>query len=173
MRRLYFLTRSTDSARRITDELLLGRIAETNIHILTHTDHRPDALPEEATGDESDFWPALFKGLGLGGLTGLILGVVVALIPFFGIGTAALTSTPFLAVTTVFGALMGAFAAAIVGVSVINPSLERFEKALDDGRILVMADVPRDRVDELAQRVRQAEPDAEYCGMEPLKPAFP
>ena len=173
MRRIYFLTRTTDSARRITDELLLGRIAETNIHILTHTDHRPDALPEEANSDESDFWPALFKGLGLGGLTGLLVGIVIAVTPYFGIGTSAMTSTPFLAVMAIFGALMGAFAAAIVGVSVVNPSLERFEQALDDGRILVMADVPRDRVDELAQRIKQAEPDAEYCGMEPLKPAFP
>lgn len=173
MRRMYFLTQSTDSARRITDELLLGRIVETHIHILTHTDHLPDDLPEEATGDESDFWPALFKGLGLGGLTGLIIGIVIALIPYFGIGKEALTTTPFLALMVVFGALMGAFAAAIVGVSVVNPSLERFEKALDDGKILVMADVPRDRVDELAERIKKAEPAAEYCGMEPLKPAFP
>lgn len=173
MRRMYFLTRSTDSARRIADELLLGRIAETNIHILSHSDHLPGDLPEEATGDESDFMPALFKGLGLGSLTGLVVGILIAITPYFGIGTQALTGTPFLAVIVVFGALMGAFAAAIIGVSVVNPSLERFEQALDDGRILVMADAPRDRVDELEARIKRTEPDAEYCGMEPLKPAFP
>ncbi len=173
MRRMYFLARSTDSARRITDELLLGRIIEPHIHILTHTDHLPDELPEEATSDESDFMPALFKGLGVGALTGLAVGILIAIMPYFGIGAAALIQTPFLAIVAIFGALMGAFAAAIVGVSVVNPSLERFEKALDEGRILVMADVPRDRVDELAARIQQVEPQAEYCGMEPLKPAFP
>jgi len=173
VRRIYFLTTSTDSARRITDELLLGRVVETDIHILTHTDHLSEELPEEETSDESDFVPALFKGLGLGGVTGLILGLVIAVVPFFGIGVEALTGTPFLAVMVIFGALMGAFASAIVGVSIVNPSLERFEKALDEGKILVMVDVPRDRVDELADRVKRAEPGAEYCGMEPLKPAFP
>jgi len=173
VRRMYFLTRSTDSARRITDELLLGRIIESHIHVITHADHLPDELPEEATSDESDFLPAVFKGLGLGGMTGLIVGTLIAFIPYFDLGITILTQTPFLAVMAIFGALMGAFAAAMVGVSVINPSLERFQRALDDGQILVMADVPRDSVDTIAERIKHVEPQSEYCGMEPLKPAFP
>lgn len=174
MRRMYFLTRSTDDARRITDELLLDRIDEHHIHILTHSGDLPDDLPEATSDEESDFFPALFKGLGLGAVTGLVIGVLLALTSAFGISVEMLYNTPYLAVITIFGGLMGAFGAAIVGVSVPNPLLKRFNKALDEeGRILVMTDVPRDRVDELRARVQKADPDAEYCGVEPLKPAFP
>lgn len=173
MRRMYFLTRSTDSARRITDELLLDRIDEHHIHVLSHSGDLPDDLPEATSDEESDFFPALFKGLGLGAVTGLVIGVLLALVSAFGITLEMLYTTPFLALVAIIGGLMGAFGAAIVGVSVPNPLLERFNRALDEGRILVMTDVPRDRVDELRARVQKADPDAEYCGVEPLKPAFP
>lgn len=173
MRRMYFLTQSTDGARRITDELLLDRIPESAIHVVTHTGELPDDLPEATSDQESDFFPALFKGFGLGALTGLAIGLLIAAMSLFGVSTEMLLNTPYLALIVIFGGLMGAFGAAIVGVAVPNPLLERFNRELDNGRILVMANVPRDRVDELRARVQKAAPDAEYCGLEPLKPAFP
>lgn len=173
MRRIYFLTGSIESARRMTDELLLERIPESNIHIVTHVGELPDDLPEATSDQLSDFFPGLFKGLGLGALAGLTIGVIFAFMPWTGITLETLATTPFLIASVALGALLGAFGGAITGISVPNHMLDRFDKQLDAGNILVMIDVPFDHVEAVRKGVQKAVPDAKYCGMEPLKPAFP
>lgn len=173
MRRLYFLTGSIDSARRITDELLLDRIPESHIHIVTHTEELPDDLPEATSNELSDFYPGLFKGLGLGALAGLAAAVTLTFIPWFGITFEMLFNTPFLLAIIAFGALLGAFGGAITGISVPNHSLDRFERDLDDGKILLIVDVRRDQAEEIRREIMKAVPGTKYCGIEPLKPAFP
>lgn len=173
MKRIYFLTGSIDGARRITDELLLDRIPETHIHVVTHASELPDDLPEATSTQVSDFFPGLFKGLGLGGLAGLVAAIVLAFIPWFDIGPAALLNTPFLLAIVALGALLGAFGGAITGISVPNHMLDRFNRELDAGKILVMVDVRRDQADDIRRRVLKASPGTHYCGLEPQKPAFP
>ncbi len=172
-RKMYFLMDSSNDARRVTQELLLDKIPEDQISVLTHVGELPDDLPEATPDETSDFWPALFKGLGLGTATGLIVGVLLAATTLFGITFSTLANTPLLALLAVFGALMGAFGAAIVGISAPNTMLQRFDKALNKGRVLLMVDVPQERIDEIRRDIQQSEPRAEYCGLEPLKPAFP
>lgn len=174
MRRMYFLTQSVDSARRITNELLLDRIPEAHIHVITHKGELPEDLPEATPNQTSDFYPGLFKGIGLGALTALLASIVATFIPAIGLDLETLTSTPLIGAIVVLGALFGGFFGAIVGSSVPNSLLKNFDKALDEeGKILMMADVPRDQVDNIRDRVLKVDPEAKYCGLEPLKPAFP
>lgn len=173
MRRIYFMTGSIESARRMTDELLLERIPEANIHIVTHVGDLPDDLPEATLDQLSDFFPGLFKGIGMGALAGLAAGVMLTFLPWTGLSMATLTNSPFLLAIIAAGALLGAFGGALTGVSAPNHMLDRFDRQLDAGSILVMVDVGRDHVDEVRRRIQKAVPDARYSGTEPLKPAFP
>jgi hypothetical protein len=61
----------------------------------------------------------------------------------------------------------------MVGMNVGNTRLKQFEQAIDAGRLLVLADVPRNRVEQIEERVRQHLPQAEIGGTEPTIPAFP
>ena len=54
-----------------------------------------------------------------------------------------------------------------------NTRLRRFEPAIERGEVLVIADVPRERVDEIEARVSQHVPQARVEGIEPLVPPFP
>jgi hypothetical protein len=54
-----------------------------------------------------------------------------------------------------------------------NTRIKQFEDAIEAGQLLVLADVPRDRVDDIEERVRQHLPEAEIEGTEPTAPAFP
>lgn len=178
MRKMYFLMDSSNDARRVMNELLLNKIPEQQINVLTHVGELPDDLPEATPDETSDFWPALLKGGGLGILTGLLIGVLLAMIslsgyPLLNITFNTLANTPLLALLAVFGGLMGAFGAAIVGISAPNTMLKRFDRALDKGRVLLMVNVPQQRVEEIRRDIQQTEPRAEYCGVEPMKPAFP
>ena len=71
------------------------------------------------------------------------------------------------------GAGVGAWAGSFIGLSVGNTRLKRFEEALEKGELLVMADVPASRRDEIEERVKKHFPKAEIGGAEPRIPAFP
>lgn len=171
MQRLYFLTDSTDSARQITDRLLQKRVPEENIHVLASSADLPADLPEATPDEKSDFWPALFKGIGVGAVTGLIFALGVAASPLLAGGVG--TQGPVILLITLFGGLAGALGAAIIGISVPSSLLERFDREMARGRLVLMVYVPAKRIQEIRESIRQVRPDTRYCGIEPLKPAFP
>jgi len=71
------------------------------------------------------------------------------------------------------GALFGAWVASMVGVAVPNSRLRQFAQAIDQGRILLMADVPEHRLDEVRALLNAQHPEAEDRGIDPHIPAFP
>jgi len=171
MRRLYFLVPMIEDTKRIVDELLLARVEERHIHIVAKDHHALEEahLPEAGLFEESDFVPALERGLTVGGATGLIAGVTAVTFPPAGLvlGGGAILATSLL------GAGLGAWVATMIGVSVPNTQLKRFQEAIDQGQLLMLIDVPKDRVDEITTLVKQHHPEAHVEGTEPTMPAFP
>ena len=171
MRRLYFLVPNIDSASKIVNELLLARIEERRIHIAAR-DHHPlqqANLPESNLLQDSDFIPAVEKGLAVGGGTGIIAGLVAMTFPPAGLilGGGAVLGLGLL------GAGFGAWISGMIGMNVENTQLKDFEQALDKGELLLMVDVPVSRVDEITDLVRQHHPEVQVSGTEPTLPVFP
>jgi len=71
------------------------------------------------------------------------------------------------------GAGLGAWLGGMVGMNIGNTRLKRFEEAVEAGQLLILADVPPGRVDDIEERVRQHIPKAEIEGTEPMIPIFP
>ena len=71
------------------------------------------------------------------------------------------------------GALFGVFAATLAGSAVPNSRLRQFADEIEQGRILLMVDVPHQRVTEVQQLLGQRHPEAAWRGVEPTVPAFP
>ncbi len=171
MRRLYFLLPDAECAKKIVDELLLARIEERHIHIVAK-DHAPlekEHLPEAGLFEESDFVPALERGLAAGGVTGLLAGIAAVTFPPAGLvlGGGAILATSLL------GAGLGAWASSMVGASVPNRQLDRFHDAIEKGELLMMIDVPKTRAEEITELVKSHHPEAHVEGTEPTIPAFP
>ena len=57
--------------------------------------------------------------------------------------------------------------------AVPNSRLKPFASAIDEGKILLMVDVPRHKVDEIHALLSRAHPEAVDKGVEPYIPAFP
>ena len=87
MRRLYFLIPTVDSAKKIVDELLLARIEQRHIHIAAADHHAllEAKLPEAGLLQESDFIPAVERGLAIGGATGILAGIAAVALPGVGL----------------------------------------------------------------------------------------
>ena len=171
MRRLYFLIPGIDSAKTIVDKLLLARIEQRHIHIAAADHHALTEanLPEASLLQESDFIPAVERGLAIGGATGILAGVAAVALPGVGLvlGGGAILGIG------LAGAGLGAWVSSMIGISAPSSRLTEFEDAIKEGGLLMMVDVPKTRVDEITDLIKQHHPEAEIEGTEPVIPAFP
>ena len=171
MRRLYFLIPGIDSAKTIVDELLLARVDQRHIHIAAADHHALTEanLPEANLLQESDFVPAVERGLAIGGVTGILAGVAAVALPGVGLvlGGGAILGIG------LAGAGLGAWVSSMIGISAPSSRLTEFEDAIKEGGLLMMVDVPKTRVVEITVLIKQHHPEAETEGTEPVIPAFP
>ncbi|MGD8999796.1 MAG: DUF1269 domain-containing protein, partial [Granulosicoccaceae bacterium] len=163
MRRLYFLVPTVDSARKINDELLLARVEERHIHVIAKEGTPMEDLPEAKLAQKSDVIPALERGIAIGGATGILAGIVAVTIPPAGLvlGGGAILGIG------LAGAGFGALMSTMIGVDVPNTRIQKFQDAIDNGELLMMVDVPKNRVDEIDDLVKKHHPEAEIEGTEP------
>ena len=169
-RRIYWLLPDLASARRTMDDLLLARIPESQIHFVAHEGTDMSGLHEANVLQTTDVVRAAQAGLIIGGAVGALAGAVAAI--FFPI----VGDDPqwgLVAVLAVVGAGFGAGASRMIGVSTPSNRLKRFEKAIEQGQILLMVDVPKGRVAEIEERLQKLHPEAHLEGLEPDIPAFP
>lgn len=171
MRRLYFLIPSVDSAKTIVDELLLARVEQRHMHIAAADHHAlmEANLPEANLLQESDFVPAVERGLAIGGATGILAGIAAVALPGVGL---ALGGGAILGIGLA-GAGVGAWLSSMIGISAPSTRLTEFEDAIKKGSLLMMVDVPKTRVEEITALIKQHHPEAEIEGTEPVIPAFP
>jgi hypothetical protein len=169
MRRIYFLVPDIPAAKRIVDELLLARIEERHLHVIAKRGTPLEDLPEASLLQKTDFIPAVERGVALGGTAGLLAGLVAIAIP----PAMTVVAGGILLASALAGAGVGAWLGGMAGMNVGNTRLKRFEDAIEAGQLLVLADVPRVRVEEIEERVRQHLPKVEIEGTEPTIPAFP
>ncbi|MDK3023586.1 DUF1269 domain-containing protein [Cupriavidus taiwanensis] len=168
-KRIFWLLPDLSSARRTMDDLLLARVENRHIHFVARDGADMTGLHEANLFQTSDIVHAAEMGLMVGGGVGVVAGVVVAMFPI-------VSDTPqwgLVGVLAVLGAVFGAWAASMIGSSAPNSRLRAFEKDIEAGKILLMVDVPRTRVEEIETLLRNAHPEASFAGVDPAIPAFP
>lgn len=168
-RRLYFMLPNTRSAREMRDELLLARIEDGHIHVMARDGMPLDGLHEASILQKTDFVHGAETGLAVGGGIGIIAGLVAVFFPPAGIDLQLVT----ILLTALIGAAFGAWVASMVASSLPNSRLRAFESAIAAGHVLMMVDVPSERIEDIRKRVAAQHPEAMNSGVEPTIPAFP
>lgn len=169
MRRLYFLVPDLAAGRKVVDELLLARIEWKHIHVLARRGTPMENLPAASVWQRSDIIPAMERAIPFGGATGAVCGLVaLALEPHLVVAGGAV-----LLASSLTGAGVGAWLGGMVGLNIGSSRLKAFEDAIAAGELLVMVDVPRDRVEEITEIIRRTHPEATPEGTEPRVPGFP
>ncbi|MEJ2344086.1 MAG: DUF1269 domain-containing protein [Gammaproteobacteria bacterium] len=167
-RRLYFLMPGVGTVRDVVNELLLARVEQRHIHVLARDDVPTGGLPQASMLQRSDLVHGVETGLIVGGATGAVSGVIATLTPAAGF----LDSGGIVLICAVAGAIVGMWAAGMIATDVRNSRLRQFEAALDQGQVLLMIDVPKERVEAITELVRTHH-EAHLEGSEPTIPAFP
>jgi hypothetical protein len=169
MRRLYFLVPDVDLGKKVVDEFLLAHIEWKHIHVIARRGTPLEDLPEASFLQKSDLIPAMERAIPFGGATGMLCGLAaLALEPHLVLAGGAI-----LLAASLGGVGVGAWLGGMIGLNVGSARLKQFEKAIERGELLVIADVPRTRVDEIRERIKRTLPDVDAEGTEPHVPAFP
>lgn len=167
MKRLCFVSPDTGHTRRVVELLEANGIPKTHIYVVARHDVELEDLPD-AGPEADDFLPAYERGLALGAVGGLLAGLTaLALAPagmVLGGGAVALI--------TLAGSGIGGLMTGLAGAAFPSSRLKEFEAAIAAGRLLVMADVPRDRVPHYEALIKREDPTVEVMGIEPPAPPF-
>lgn len=162
MRRIYFLVPNLETTTKIIEELLLERVEERHIHVLGKRGVSLENLPEATFLQKSDFIPSLEQGIALGAATGLLGGLVAMVLP-----TGLILGGGAVLAISLAGAGVGGLMSSMVGSSIGNRWIEKFQPAVERGEFLVMIDVHRDRVEEIETIIKKHHPEAECEGIDP------
>jgi predicted lipid-binding transport protein (Tim44 family) len=165
MKRLCFLSPDLQHTRRVVDSLKADGIPERHIYVVARRGVELEDLPD-AGPEADDFLAAYERGVAFGAAGGLLAGLTAMVFPPAGlvIGGGAVL------LITLYGAGLGGFLTGLAGAAFPSSRLREFEAAIERGEILVMADVPQDRVEHYAAMIGQADPSVEVMGIEPPAP---
>ncbi|MBI4006692.1 MAG: DUF1269 domain-containing protein [Gammaproteobacteria bacterium] len=169
-RRLYFVLPDVDISRQIENDLLLAHISDDHMHFLGKRGTDLLDLPEATSAQKTDLVHGIFIGLMSGAAVGAIIGLILYLFRDYifpmEIGVVLL----FFILGGIFGAWVSGM---LIGTSTPNVKLKEFEQTMQEGHILLMLDVPVERVDEIRKIILTHHPEAEDHGKDPTIPAFP
>jgi hypothetical protein len=158
-----------ESARRCADDLLLARIEDRHMHFLARRGSDLGNLHEASWLQKSDVRHGALTGGVLGGVLG---GLVAVGLSFFPMGDWSINHAGVLLLIG-FGIFFGIWVATMVGLSVPNSKLSPFQADIERGGILLIVDVPFQRVDEIHELLQAKHPEAKWEGVDPTVPAFP
>lgn len=164
MRRIYFLSPNIATTHNIVDELRSAGVEDRHMHILAKRDTPLEDMPEASEFQKTDFVPAMERGAALGGITGLVAGLIGLRFAGF-----TIAGGPILGIL-VYGATIGTIMSGLAGLQVGNSRVKKYEEAIENGELLVMVDLPIDRIGEITQRIIRHFPTAQFEGLEPLLP---
>lgn len=168
-RRLYFLLPDVDSARRTADDLLLARVEDRHMHFLARRRTDLGELNEAGYLMKTDLLHGAGVGLGLGAVGGLVLGIMILFFPIEGTQPHPVA----VLITVLVGAALGAWTASMAGAAVPNSRLKQFHREIENGKVLMMVDVPYDSVERIRQIVVARHPEAVPAGQVRPYPVFP
>ncbi|NML47546.1 DUF1269 domain-containing protein [Ramlibacter sp. G-1-2-2] len=168
--RIYWLLPDVESARATMNDLLLARVEYRHMHFVAREGTDMRGLHEANVLQTSDVVRSAEMGLIIGASVGGLLGALVAVHypitgyePQWGIAAGLAAG----------GAVFGVWTSTMIGVSTPSKRLQRFQKEIEDGKILLMVDSLMWRVKEIEDRLRAQHPEAHLEGTEPDVPAFP
>lgn len=157
------------SARQLANDLLLARIEDKHMHFLARRGTDLGELHQASYLQKTDTVHGGAVGLVIGGLMGTVVGLLLMQFPPAGVKLQYVT----VLIAAVVGAVLGMWVASMVGLQVPNSRLDRFDPDIQEGKILLMLDVPASRYEEIRNIIARTHPEAADRGNEPTVPAFP
>src|SRR5690606_35193174 len=120
-----YTTPDLPAAQKVMGAARSAGVADDDILLVARSDIELQAVPDHRKEADSDMLPAAARGAGMGAGAGLLAGLVAVAIPPLGVTLAGA------AATTIAGAAVGSWSAALMGSSLPDPVRQRFQDRID------------------------------------------
>lgn len=167
--RMYVTLPDLPSARSLANDLLLARIEDRHMHFLARRGTDLGELHQASYLQKTDTMHGASVGFVIGGVVGICVGIALLYFPPGGLPVQMVA----VLIAAVVGAVLGTWLAAMVGLQVPNSRLKGFDHDIEEGKILLMLDVPASRFQEVRAIIARTHPEAMDGGTEATVPAFP
>lgn len=167
--RMYVTLPDLPSARQLANDLLLARIEDKHMHFLARRGTDLGELHEASYLQKTDAVHGAFLGMVIGGVVGICVGLLLVYFPPGGLSIQLVA----VLIAAIIGAFLGTWVAAMVGLQVPNSQLKDFQGDIQEGKILLMLDIPASRYEEVRSVIARTHPEAVDRGTEATVPAFP
>lgn len=166
--RLYYLHPDVRSAESALNEMLLARINVKNVHFLSYSTPLPPGMPEANFFQKTDVIQGALRGMLVGAGMGLLGGIALVVFPVFSV----VHEAPLILVSIVIGMLSGAWASSMAAAALPNSRLQPYDRDLDEGKVLMILDVPSGRVKEVENLLAERHPEMRFGGEDTHTPIF-
>lgn len=161
-RRLYFMLPDVTSARAMLDELLLARIEERYIHFHAKEGALPADMPEANVFQKTDLVHGIETGMLIGAISGLLAGSALLVIPPDTMELRVLA----MLFSVIGGAVFGSWISGLSATTIPNAKLKPFRDGIELGQVLLIVDLPMDRVGEIESMIAKRHPEVSFGGAE-------
>ena len=162
MKRLYFLARSLESVREISDDLHHQGINDWHLHVLSRDNaglyHRQ--IHGSHVFQQNDVIHSGELGAIIGGILGLLIAMGLELLTPFG----APLSLPVLLLIAGIFTLFGTWSGGLAGVTRENYKTTRFHDELEKGKHLIMVDVSAQKEVEIRRHIERYHSEVSQAG---------
>jgi len=157
MIRVYFLSPNLFVTDAIVAELQDNLIQKDNMHVvgISNLEIEKHKLPKATLKQITDFLPSIKKGALHGGIVGILSGTLIMYLSIENVEIGKLGVLGF----GLLGLCIGAWSSSMIGVSVPNDVVVRFEDAISRGEYLLIVDVPKKSIKFLQKIIKQHHPD--------------
>ncbi|WP_010628750.1 DUF1269 domain-containing protein [Halomonas sp. KM-1] len=155
MQRLYFLIPDKETTTEVVNELNLMGLPKDDLHVMGK-DWRPlekEGVPVATLIQTTDVVNASIRGAIVGAVLGLMLGFIAHYVLID-------TNIIWMALgMMLFGALFGVWTSTMVGVSVRDVKVGKYDKAIKRGSTLLIIDVPDEQEETFREAIKRHHPE--------------
>lgn len=152
--RLYFLVPGLDCARRVVDVLVGAGIGWQQLQVVSKQGMPLPGVPEARLLRRTALREAAARGLKIGLVGGAAVGVAMT----FELHLSLTSSCVIVIIAALLGCGVGSWISAMMGISRPKGEISAYQARVDQGELLVMADVPGDTLAACEQLIEQQLP---------------
>ncbi len=167
-RRLYFMLPDVEHCQALVNALQAQDVTHRQIHVVAREDIELQGLHRTSALEKTEVVRGVEMGLAVGGVAGLLGGLLAVTFPPAGVALAG--EAIVLVTTTLAGASFGGFVSALVASDIPHHDLDRFQRGISEGKLLLILDIPTPQMDTIMALIRTHHASAQINVVKSDKP---
>lgn len=157
MKRIFVIIPTEPACQSLIGDLRQLGLADSHLHVVAGLTHRLDGFRKASIWQRSELAHGIEWGLALGAAAGLAGGWLSVAFPPAGLNL----GTETLVGATVAGAVFGVLVTAVLGSQEHNHQLDRFQRAIAAGKLVLIVDAPKRMLDDIRSLLNEHHPYAQ------------